>query len=382
MGLGRPESKRSLAGARGYVLATMMVSAVAIFCALGMAVDIGRMFIAKSETQAFCDSAALSAALRLDGTAGGIAAAQSAVANNANSWNLDSERITSYTLDFAAGPAGPWSTNPGASPGFVYARVQTTVPVSLFFIRFIVPRSSQEVSAKAIAGQIAYTGGFQEGLGPFTVVGPDPSDANFGLVIGDEYDIQWPAYNSSRAGCGPANPDQCFVKPPCDGDSQVSRSLVVSNWGASVNGYWGSNANSVINQEVLNLAQLQPVDPGGYIVMVSGNKSAEATALDTRVNQDGNLLDNDPAAYLASSTKNLRRLIALAIVTPVQVGGAAESYVLGYGSFLLMSDGNPSRFYERSSGNEPFCAVYIGGYTQGGTSGSGTAGYYKVKLVE
>jgi len=47
----------------GFVLVTMAMAAIALIAALGLAVDVGRMFIAKNETQTYCDSAALAAAL-------------------------------------------------------------------------------------------------------------------------------------------------------------------------------------------------------------------------------------------------------------------------------------------------------------------------------
>ena len=367
---------------RGFVLVTMAVSTVALFAALGLAVDVGRLFIAKSETQAFCDSAALGAALKLDGSADGITAAQNAVANNSNVWNLDSTQVTNYTVDFATSASGPWSTSPSPASGYIYARVQATVPLNLFFIPVVVPQQVQNVGSLSVAGQIQYNGNFPVGLGPFTAVGPNPNDPNFGLVPGQQYDIQWPAYNGSRGGCGPSNPDHCFVKPPCSGESQTAMSEVVNQWGASINGYWGSNSNSTIDQEVLDVQQLQAVSAGSDITMSTGNKNAIATALDTRVNEDGDLLDNTPSTYLASSTANLRRLLAVPVVTPTVVNGSAVGYVLGYAAFLLMSNGNPSNYYAAGSGNDPFCAVYVGGYTLGGTSGSGSAGFYQVKLVQ
>src|SRR5438046_725991 len=50
---------------RGFVLITMAVAAVALIGVVGVAVDMGRMFIAKNETQSYCDAAALAAALAL-----------------------------------------------------------------------------------------------------------------------------------------------------------------------------------------------------------------------------------------------------------------------------------------------------------------------------
>src|SRR5579864_1912342 len=365
---------------RGYVLLTMGAAAVALFGALGLAVDVGRLFIAKTETQAFCDSAAMAATLQLNGTADGITAAQNAVANNLNNWNMDTARIPTYQVDFATSASGPWSTNPGTATGYIYARVQATAPVNLFFIPVVVSQQLQNVNSMAVGGQVPGTAS----VGPFTAVGPVPGDSNFGLVVGQQYDIQWPAYNGARANCSPSNPDACFVKPTCSGESQTSKSEVVQQWGASVNGYWGSNSNSAINQEVLDVIEQQQVQAGGDITMSAGNKNAEAVALDTRVNEDRDLTDNVPADYEASLTHNGRRLIGLPVVTPTNVGGSAEGYVLGYGAFLLISNGNPSNYYASGNGNDPFCAIYVGGYVQGGSGpgGSGTAGYFKVKLVQ
>jgi Flp pilus assembly protein TadG len=384
--------KRRLSRNRGYVLITMAAAAVALFGALGLAVDVGRLFIGKSEAQAFCDSAALAATMQLNGTANGITAAQNAVTNSVNTWNLDSTSVTNpgsgqsvatYTVDFGTSSTGPWSTNPGAASGYVYTRVQATLPVKLFFIPVVVSQQLQNVQAMAVGGQIAQPG-IQQGLDPYSAVGPDPTDTtNFGLVPGQQYDIQWPAYNGSRGGCSPSNPDACFVKPTCSGESAAAKQEVVTQWGASINGYWGSNSNSTISAEVLNEIQLQPAAVGSDISMSTGNKNAEASALDTRVNQDNDLTDNDPTSYQNNVTDNGRRRIALPIVTPTVSGGSAAGYVLGYGSFLLISNGNPSNYYTAGNGNDPFCAVYAGPYCQGCTgTGGGSVGYYKIKLVQ
>ena len=367
---------------RGYVLLMMGAAAVALFGALGLAVDVGHMFIAKTETQAFCDSAAMAATLQLNGTSDGITAAQNAVANNSNNWNMDTARIPTYQVDFATSAAGPWSTNPSPATGYIYARVQATAPVNLFFIPVVVSQQVQNVNSIAVGGQISDANSIPVGLGPLTAVGPNPNDPNFGLVVGQQYDIQWPAYNGSRANCSPSTPQACFVKPPCSGESQASMAEVVQNWGASVNGYWGSNSNNTISQEVLDVTQLQAVQTGQDIPMSNGNKNAEGNSLDTRVNEDGDLTDNDPTAYSDNSTHNGRRLIGLPVVTATN-NGSAVGYVLGYGAFLLISNGTPSNFYGSGTGNDPFCAIYAGPYVQGGgVGGSGTAGYFKVKLVQ
>jgi hypothetical protein len=246
------------------------------------------------------------------------------------------------------------------------------------FIPIVVSQSILNVNSAAIAGQIAQTA-VPRGLGPFTAVSTDTTSANFGFVVGSQYDIQWPAFNGTRAGCSPSTPDGCFVRSACSGDSLNSKSAVTQYWGSSNNGYWGSNSTSTISQEVLDLIQLQPLSINQMITLSSGNKNAEASALDTRVNQDGDVNDNTPSAYLANDYHNGRRLIGLPVVNPT----AAGTYVIGYGAFLLISNANPSNYYTSGTGNDGFCAIYAGPYTQGGTSvGGGGTGYYQVKLVQ
>src|SRR5579862_2114054 len=63
---------------RGFILVTVALAAVAVFGFLGLAVDLGRMYIVKNETQSYADAAALAAALQLNGTSAGVTAAQTA----------------------------------------------------------------------------------------------------------------------------------------------------------------------------------------------------------------------------------------------------------------------------------------------------------------
>src|SRR6185437_2545121 len=104
----------------GFVLITMTIAATAIFLAVGMALDIGRMFIAKHETQSFCDSAALAAALALDGTSNGITNATAAVSSSTNKWNFGTTSISDYTVQFSTTSNGPWESNPSTPSTILY----------------------------------------------------------------------------------------------------------------------------------------------------------------------------------------------------------------------------------------------------------------------
>ena len=115
----------------GFVLVTMAIAAIALIGVLGLAVDVGRMFIAKNETQTYCDSAALAAALALDGTTTGVSSATAAVTNSANAWNLNTTKVSNPTVTFGTSISGPWLSNPSPADGYNFARVSATVPLAV-----------------------------------------------------------------------------------------------------------------------------------------------------------------------------------------------------------------------------------------------------------
>ena len=380
---------------RGFVLVTMAITVIALVGILGLSVDVGRMFITKNETQAYCDAAALAAALALDGTTGGIANAKTAVANSTNSWNFNTTKITSPTVTFATALAGPWDANPNPATGYIYARVGATAPMSMYFLPVIVNKYSQDVSSSATAGQIAITS-FPQGLSPYTAVSTNLVGPNFGLTVGTSYDIQWPAV-SPGAHCDAADPvliDNCFIKPPCPGDSFSSKQAVFNNWASSNSGYWGSTSNSVIEKEIVDLNhQTQPVAVGDNIepVLTNGDKQSQAGYLDERVNQDVNLTDNVPGvadgsnAYPSGTyfgdTHNGRRLLPVPIVDPTT---QLNTTVIGFGQFLLLSNGKSDYYKKATNGNDPYCAIYAGPWDIGSISSGagGSSGATRVKLVQ
>jgi len=376
--------------ARGFVLITMAITVIALIAVLGLAVDVCRMFIAKNETQAYCDAAALAAALALDGTTVGIANAKTAVNNSTNTWNLATTAITSPTVTFATSLAGPWLASPNPATGYTYARVAATVAEQLYFLPVVVSQTSQNVTSSATAAQVAITS-FPEGLSPYTAVSTINTPPNFGLTIGNSYDIQWPQYNGAKAGCSALNPDKCFNSPPCAGDSFISKAAVVADWGSSLSGYWGSNSNSIIEHEVVDLNdQTSPITVGMNIdpVLTSGDKASQANYLDERVRQDVEFTYNTVGTPTTSGTylgtlHNGRRLLPVPIVDPTD---PTHTTVIGFGQFLLLSNGAGSDYYKKNvNGNDPFCAIYAGPYQVGSISpgaGGGSTGATRVKLVQ
>jgi Flp pilus assembly protein TadG len=382
---------------RGYVLIMMTALAVVLLAAVGLAIDMGRLMITKAETQAYVDSAALAAARELDGTTTGITAAQAAVSGSGNSWNMNTQSVNTAVVSFATSSAGPWLTNPNPATGYIYARVQLSTTPRLYFAPSIFLRYTanalpssrylQTVASRATAGQIAITT-FTQGASPYTAVSTNPVGPNFGLTVGASYTIQWPPQNGGP-GCGENNPDKCYVKNPCAGDSNAAKWAVYSNWGSQTNGYWGFSSNSEIRQSVLDGLQTQPISvgdniaSGGLGLLSNGNKAAQADYLDERAQQDGYNGTNNVASYLTNVNRNGRRLMLVPIVNPVN---ATTSTVLGWGLVLLYSNGNSTNYYDHeANGNDPFCGMYAGPYTVGSEDPGGAVngtGAYRVKLVE
>src|SRR3954447_22762143 len=78
----RPSSKK------GFTLMAMVASATMIFGAAGLAIDMGRLYIARNEAQSFADSAALYGALKIDCTSTGLTNAENAVGASVQKWNF------------------------------------------------------------------------------------------------------------------------------------------------------------------------------------------------------------------------------------------------------------------------------------------------------
>src|ERR1039457_7212781 len=113
----RPQNSRPQN--KGSILIVTCLSMVVVAGVAGMAIDVGRMCIARNELRSFADSAALSAALQLDGTSDGIARAQAAVTNaaagpNAFEWDMATKATPNTAAGLGRGAGG--APNPPAPP--------------------------------------------------------------------------------------------------------------------------------------------------------------------------------------------------------------------------------------------------------------------------
>src|SRR6185437_4592221 len=101
---------------RGFVLIAMSASMFLLLAVIGLAFDLGRIYIARNEAQVFTDAAAMTAAARLDETAAGIANAKDAVARLPMRWNLGTKQFSGVTVEFSK-DGEIWSRDPKDASG-------------------------------------------------------------------------------------------------------------------------------------------------------------------------------------------------------------------------------------------------------------------------
>lgn len=382
--------------ARGKELGfTLTATAAGLFMLVGMlglAADLGRIFIVKSEAQAFADIAAMAAARKLNGKSSGITDAQNEVANSTNKWMFGTQAFGSgiRTVEFAtktAGAAGSGACTSGtwtAAPSSPYddygcVRVTVTPAVNMAFMPVLGTGYTQTVTAQAVAAVVPKTfplGGYM----PFTPFAHMPNcsatitigcDAtgNFGYLPGEEYGFHWPGnVNQANKAC---HGDQ-LNWPQYNFSDQV---------GGAVRGYFELQAASAIADAILGAEQTMPLAVGDQLTMTNGNKQAMADALSTRAGYD-----TDQSNYQSVTTgiapaytgNNMRK-----VVMPINSGPyVSATYptpytVIGFASFLLYPN------YNVGGGNQAWCAIYMGSDTNGGSSGVfGIAGAYVVRLTQ
>ena len=133
---------------RGFVLIAMSVTMLLMLACIGLAFDLGRIYIARNEAQVFTDAAAMAAASKLDGTAAGIEHAREAVAHVPMRWNLGTKEFTGVIVEFS--PDGvKWEKD---ARDAVMARV--TAPsnsVEIFFLRAVGGPAAFTVPAHSVA---------------------------------------------------------------------------------------------------------------------------------------------------------------------------------------------------------------------------------------
>jgi Flp pilus assembly protein TadG len=378
---------------KGFVLLSAAAALILLLGMCGLAVDVGRMYITKNETQAYADSAALDAATKLDGTATGIQNATAAVAASVNTWQFNTTSFTGTTVDFSQDGATGWSTNPSNPANYGYARVTATAQnLGLFFLPVVGTPQRTNIAAIAVAGQIlvsGFNGNSNAGIFPFSPIAhadgvnsaqvlANDLTGNFGFTPGQYYDMRWPS-NPKINGKG-AN--------VCAGDATNQWITKADASNNSERGYIQDTSASAIRAAIEDDGLTLPVILNQQVTMTGGAKGTEADALAVRIAQDTDPTTNDYYNYMNAKDGNGRRVVTMAINDgPVDNNGVArpaaqQNVVVGFAQFFLTAMTYPK------AGNQAWCAQYIGpgalviSQSNSAASTNGANGAYVVRLTQ
>ena len=361
---------------KGYVLFLMAAVAFVLCGACGLAFDVGRMYITKNELQAFADSAALAATLRLDGTDEGLTRARDEVTRMASlvKWNMgtqqpsSSETTVEFGLSINGAMPSAWFTTPPLATNMSYTRVRVSVNMPVYMVAAVTGYTTYSVAAQATAGQVAMTGS-PIGMFPFTPIAHNNAGPNYGLNKGVQYTLKW-ASSPKLNGC-PLSPS-CNV---CGGDQDQVWIDRAESRGAENRGYFGEQtSSSTMRDQVANDEPVAYFGVGDLVPLTGGAKSTVKDALHERINADPDPTSTTFDQYMRRG--HTRRIITVPITDPLD-----QNRVLGFGRFFLL----PADSYQTSAGNEPWCAVYLGpGGPEGSDSGgaSEAAGLTRVRLAD
>ena len=87
---------------RGFVLIAMCACMFILLAAMGLAFDLGRIYIVRNEAQFFVDAGAMAAAAQMDGTVLGLERARVAVERLPGHWNMAAEPFRDVVVEFSA----------------------------------------------------------------------------------------------------------------------------------------------------------------------------------------------------------------------------------------------------------------------------------------
>jgi Flp pilus assembly protein TadG len=328
----------------GFVLMTMGVSVAVLLGMLGLALDLGRTFIAKNEAQAFTDAAALAAASKLNNDLTGITAAQTEVTNSVNRWNFATQTLSGVTTEFSTDKVN-WVTAPATGTGYKYVRVTApTNTVTMTVLRAVdgIP-ASIAVGARTVAGAVLPTS-FKQGVFPFAPIAHNLTGPNFGYSYGDELTLLWP---SSVGSNGPVKMNNL-----CGADKNQAALDAVSAGTTSDRGYIQDTSASAIESAIVDDHMDYTVTLHELASRSGGVKTNDVyQAIQDRVNQDSQPNTTSYTGYKSSHDASPMRRV---VIVPIVQGAAdSDSWVLGF-AYVFLPPNQPH------NPNDAKCGMYIG----------------------
>jgi hypothetical protein len=427
------------------VLVAFSLALLLILGALGLSFDIGRMYVTRSEGQSFVDSAAIAAALKLNGTSAGLQAARDAAAATVKGWQFGTRSFpfnssTDVTFAKAITDPEPWPANPSPADGYACARVTTRVSLPIFLLPVLVGATSSSIAASGVAKQLQVAAPGPGHYGPFSPFGAprmlDPTGEGWNPydpfnMIGAEvrpltapityqhgrlYNILWP--NNQQVAQHSTQDDTV-----CPGD-QYSSLVSIKTTSASSDTLGTSNRGYLYNPSSLIAATIVAgILPAGYPPLSTGadlytdflsvSNGAKHNnivgGLQDRSNTDSDSTSQWYQDYVSGHHGNGQRIMLMPVnsgpcggttFTPQGKGGLpaysgtntcifpvgdGTNNTVAFGSYKVVGWGRffllPPADYS-VSGNKGACAEYIGpGEVEGGGAGNGTS-LYVVKLIQ
>lgn len=374
---------------KGYILIAFTLSIPVAFGMVGLATDLGRMYIAKNEAQSFVDAMAITAALNLNGDRSGLTAAENAVRagalQGAKRWHLGTNLFSPNSVPstasdttqvtFSTTPADP--ANPATTVSWTYsagvpngkspisggppnpvntnlAKVATSVQVPLYILPILVGSQTSRVSAAATAVRSPATSyAANTNVVPFSPIShkaanidiDDPDDP-FGFQIGQYYTLLWDKHGKTKSTTCPGD------------DSAAMEAFANDGKNGDIGGWLGQVCQGAsVCKDALNGDGLTyDVDTGPLeFDSKEGNVTSIVHASDARVSTDDQSQsyfgDNGYAAN-RSGRVNGRRFVFAPVNSGIVTGGTGNNSqftVVGFGAFLLM----------KSSGGV-ICGQYLG----------------------
>ena len=331
---------------RGFTLVSIALSIGCLVGMMGMAFDLGRVYVARNEAQTFTDSAALTAAAKLNGKVSGITAAVNSIASNPNRWDFSSRGFSGVVTEFSSNRVS-WiaaPTDEATASSIKFVRV--TAPansVAINFIGAIVPSAARtlNVVARSTAGIQAPTS-LSQGVFPFAPIAANAADPDYGWTReSSEITLLWP---SSVGSNGPVKRQNL-----CAADANEAAVAAVQAGTTADRGYIQETSASAIAAAIEDdhmdyaVTLNQPVSRSGGVKTDDVNDS-----LANRVAQDSDPT-NAYSAYISGHDSSPMRRI---VIVPV-INNATDAVVLGFAKVFLPKS-------QRTNPNYSKCAIYLG----------------------
>lgn len=347
----------------GFALVMTAICIIVLIGMLGLTVDLGRAFIVKNEAQAFTDSAALAAAIQLNGSSKGIQNAKTVVSSltSSNKWQFNKRTFASVLLEFSTNKSS-WTENPASATDIKYARVTATVTdLPSYFMPVVGASRLMRVSARSMAGSELPTS-FPQGVFPFAPFAKSTTPPDFGYKFGDELTLLWP---SSIGSNGPVKMNNL-----CKADQNQAALDAVKEGTTAERGYIMDTSASAIASAIEDDRMDYTVELGMPVMRSGGVKHTDVKqSLAERVAQDSSPSQKDYWTYLNNHDAGPMRRV---VVVPI-ISDANNAIVLGFAKVFLPPTQPPNP-------NDAKCAMYIGPAT--GPVGNIATGANFVRLLE